>query len=161
MRKYFGLRPLVLLILAIMLIANWTGISDAAIAGEDDYCWNVRITQDETGPVTAPLMLVKLHIVPIGNGTTAIMNGRINIVGDAPFMLNGVAAVGATFITANLTSSQKHTTNGWRDTGVMQVNINNSTMNGTFYEVGNDFDSTNHVFGPHYASGTLITRTCP
>ena len=46
-----------------------------------------------------------------------------------------------------LSESQEHTSETWRDTGVMHLTINTSTQNGTLYDIGHDFDTGTREFG--------------
>ena len=160
MRMKGGFRGAVFAVFTMMLISGIAGSSSAAIV-EEDYCWNIKITKDVFGAVNPPIIkLVKFHITPLGNGATLAMTGQVNVAGDNPLYLMGIATVGSTSIIANLTTSQIHTDN-WRDTGVLRVTLSRTTLNGAFYEVGNDFQQASLTPGIHFASGVLTSRTCP
>lgn len=161
MKMVFGFKRTASMIFALLLMAGGVANNSyAAIAGEGDYCWNVKITEDEAGPVSMPPMLVKFHIMPLGNGSILNLSGKVNVTGDSPFYIMGVASATPTTIVANLATSQVHA-DGWRDTGNMRVTLNAATLAGSFYELGLDFGKTNHTFDQRYTAGTLTPRVCP
>ena len=62
-----------------------------------------------------------------------------------------------------MTTTQNHP-DGWRDTGINQTRLNLSTMQGTFYEIGHDYNTLNGAFdNSRYTAGTvtLSLNACP
>ena len=59
--------------------------------------------------------------------------------------------------------SQDHTRAGepWRDSGIIQMRLDKSTFNGTWWSTRLDFDTSAHTFDPGYAAGTMKRITCP
>lgn len=125
----------------------------------DNVCLLVTITENEAGPLPTPFQKVKMNVhLASDNAKHFTIWGKVIVSGDAPFYVGGTGILESTTLTMNLTSSQRHT-DGWRDTGVMQVKYNISTLKGTFYEIGHDFDTVNHVFDERFTAGSL--RQCP
>jgi hypothetical protein len=108
-------------------------------------------------------------------GMTATITGGISKIGDefylfqgyvispddGPFVVSGSGFLmkGTTGNTLEFTlsESQHHTDSTWRDGGVMHISIDETTLNGTFYDIGHDFktDSTDRQFDERFSAGTL------
>jgi hypothetical protein len=154
----FGFKGLVVAVFVMVFVAGTMGVSEGQLV-TGDYCWTVRVTQDEEGAVTVPAMTVKFHITVL-DPTNVVMAGKVNVAGDDPFTIMGVGTVMGANLVANLTTSQIHG-DGWRDTGVMRATIKASDLSGTFYEIGHDFDTASRGFDQRYTSGRLVPRKCP
>jgi hypothetical protein len=123
--------------------------------------WTVSITQTEHGAKSQTFTMT--GAITRAGTSYYTMQGYVNVPGDGPFILAGGGVLISDTLYLNLNTTQFHTDN-WRDTGVMQVQVNKNTLNGSFYEVGRDFDvnsaGTNPFFDSRYTSGN-ITRTGP
>ena len=163
MRGQSTLRRTALVLFTVLLLVSAASVGEAAF-GAGDFCWTVKITQNEGGAVTMPGMLVKFHIKSLDTNTF-VMTGIINVTGDNPFILTGTATKVGTKIYANLVGTQDHKleeTGGlWRDMDIMRVTIDSGTLSGSLFGVGDSFDRTTRVFDPMYASGTLTPKACP
>ena len=163
MTRHFFLSGAALLLFTVLLIMSAEGVGEAAF-GAGDLCWTVKITQDDEGPVTQPAMLVKVHIKALDT-STFVMTGVVNVTGDNPFIMTGTATKIGTKIYANLVATQDHKVSEsgklWRDMDIMRLTIDNTTLSGSLFGVGDSFDRTTRVFDPMYASGTLTPKACP
>jgi hypothetical protein len=123
--------------------------------------WTVSLTQDEHGAKTETLSMTGA-ITRMG-GAYYAMQGYVNVPNDGPVILAGSGVLIGEYLYLNLTSTQYHPDN-WRNTGVVQVQMNRSNLNATFYEVGNSFDlgsiGPSPTFGSYFTVGSL-TRTGP
>lgn len=135
--------------------------SFSAITAEGNYCWNIKITEDKNGAITPETYVMKTHIVPLGNKTTAIIRGSVVVNDDYSPIITGVASISSTSINATLNATQRHKNNNWNDTSSLQMVINQSTLKGTFFEIGHDFDRSSHTFDDRYSRGQLIPIKCP
>ena len=125
-----------------------------------DMCWTIKITQNEKGP-TSMTRAVKMHMVPL-DSQQASVSGIVSIPKNNPFLLMGTASRVGSSLILNLTTTQKHKSEPWRDTGTMQATLNPTTLSGTFWTVSKDFNTVTHEFTDGYASGTLTKKaTCP
>jgi len=125
-----------------------------------NFCWNVTVTEKETGPVTPMTFLARFDVMHMG-GVSYALQGAVLLPDDNPFVLTGAGHIIGGDIYMNLMTTQTHASIPWRDTGVMQVKLALSGLNGTFYEVGNDFNPSTVTFGPHYSRGTVTFTSCP
>ena len=127
--------------------------------------WTVTITIREDGNVSENISgSVKMAITQTG-GNYYTVQGYIELPDDGPYIMAGGGALIGETIYLNLTTTQKHTDGNWRDTGMMQVQLNKTTLNGTFYEIGYDFDVGSAGDSPHFADrftgGTLTLSGSP
>jgi hypothetical protein len=106
---------------------------------------------------------VKFHIKAL-DATTFVMTGIVTVPGDNPFILTGTATKIGAKIIGNLVGTQDHQmhpSGHWRDMDIMRVTIDNVSLKGTVFGVGDSFNMTTSEFDPMYASGTLTPRPCP
>jgi len=93
-------------------------------------------------------------------GASYALQGKALPPGDNPVILAGTAHIIGSDVYMNLSLTQTHVSEAWRDTGAMQVRLSLPSLNGTFYEVGNDFNPSTRTFGPHYSAGTVTLASC-
>jgi hypothetical protein len=124
--------------------------------------WTLSITLREHGPVSESASMTGA-ITRMG-GTYYSFQGYVNVQDDGPFILAGGGVLIGDILYLNLTGTQKHTGNDWRDTEVLHAELDKTTLNGTFFSVGHDFDvstaGTTQNFDTRFQAGTL-TRTGP
>jgi hypothetical protein len=76
--------------------------------------------------------------------------------GDGPFILSGGGVVLGNTLYLNLSTSQRHASENYRDTGIMHLELDKATLDGQFYEAGAaDFDVVTLDFSGHFAAGTF------
>ena len=131
-----------------------------------ETAWKVHVTES-TGQIPPDLDMTGA-ISKLGpnyylfQGVVQMPEGII----DNPFFLSGggtlVTLPGAQTQTLVLTlnTSQLHVdtvdpVSSNRDTGIMHVEINPSTMSGNFYEVGHDYDKTPGTFDQRFSAGQV------
>jgi hypothetical protein len=122
--------------------------------------WTFSITLRESGPVSESASMTGA-ITRMG-GTYYSFQGYVSLPDDGPIILAGGGVLVGDILYLNLTCTQKHTENDWRDTEIIHLELDKSTLNGTFYSVGQDFDEstagTTQDFDSRFQAGTL-TRT--
>jgi hypothetical protein len=146
-----------LTVLWLMLLGtpSWGGVQ---YLGEST--WRFSITMDDDGPVSSsmPMAAAITHM----GGTYFTMQGYLILPdGDGPFIMAGGGVLIGETLYLSMAGSQHHTDgSGNRDTTVIHIELNKTTLNGTFYGVGNDFNISpdNYGYGDHFAAGTF-TRT--
>jgi len=125
--------------------------------------WTISLTQNEDGPASGSAT-VTAAITRMG-GTYYTMQGCIILPDDGPVILAGGGVLIGETLYLNLIATQSHTGSTWRDTGVWQVQLNKTTINGTFYEVGHDFltssSGPSRNFGNHFNMGTITLTGTP
>lgn len=127
------------------------------------YCWNITVTDTTvTGMVIPTTFVFTSDIVNMG-GVSFALTGYITNPGDNPAMYGGVGHIVGNTLYLNLTGSQNHLSGGWRDTSVFHAEIDPSSLSGTFYEVGNDFNATTRSrdSGRYTAGSIALAPACP
>lgn len=125
-----------------------------------DYCFTVRMLQTEDGP-TDKRVLARVRFAPLDDQIAA-MHGYVTVAGDNPYILTGMGnQVGEGSVYINLNTTQKHKSEPWVDTGVMQMKLNPDTLGGTFTEIRTDYNTSTGEFMNGYTSGTVSQRNCP
>jgi hypothetical protein len=149
-------------IVLLVLAAVWLVILGAPSQGAAQYLgqstWTVSVTQNEHGTVSESATMT--GAVPHVGGAYYTMQGYANVHGDGPFILSGGGVLIGETLYLNLATAQLHTDNDWRDTGVMHVQLDKTTLNGTFYEVGHDFKLSSAGPSPSFDTRfTAVTLT--
>jgi hypothetical protein len=116
------------------------------------------------------------HTDPSAIGQTFTLTGGISKVGDEFYLFQGyvtfiaddpIVLSGSGFQTGNtliftMCRSQGHNTGStqqyWRDGGVVRASIDKTTQNGSFYDIGHDFNTNTRAFRQRFTAATL-TRT--
>ena len=123
-----------------------------------NMCFDVRITEDEGGQVNKAIT-AKMHAVALDQIQSTV-SGVVQSPDDGPFVMTGMAVVQGKSIFINLTVTQAHPSEPWRDTGIMQIRLNSTTMKGSMWTIGHDFNTQNPIFDSTYASGTIAKVAC-
>ena len=80
------------------------------------------------------------------------MQGYVNATGDGPVIFSGGGVLIGETLYLTLAATQQHTSNDWLDTDVIHVQLNRTTLNGTFYGVGHDFKTSSAGPSPFFDS---------
>ena len=120
-------------------------------------CLQGTIKERETGPVADQIFTVSYDVNHLG-GTSYSLTGNVNM--PDPFIFTGNGSQIGNILYMNITTTQSHA-DGWRDAGVMQIQLNMTTMSGTFYENGHDFDRINRRWDQRYTAGVVSRVACP
>lgn len=116
-------------------------------------CLISTVTTRQTGPVAAQVLPILLDVTNLGANTYSVV-GSVN-PGDQPFVVAGTASIIGGELYFNMTTTQRHS-DGWMDTGINQTRLNLSTMQGSFYEIGHDYNTANGQFdNSRYTAGTV------
>ncbi len=123
--------------------------------------WTVTINETYQNNVPIGTTFTMTGAISKLGGNYYLFQGYVLNSGDGPFLLAGSGVLNGGVLYLTLNTSQQHTdsqTDSNRDTGVMHVQVDPSTLSGTFYEVGHDFDRVPHAFSERFTAGT-VTRT--
>ncbi len=155
-------QKIALLALAALLILGFS-ISNGLAANPVNYLgktsWTATITDDTKPSKIGAFFTITGGISKVGD-EFYLFQGYVTIGTDGPFVISGSGFMMDTDLVFTLSESQKHTDDNWCDSGVMHVRVDKSTLNGTFYDIGHDFDTSTRQFGERFTAGTL-TRSGP
>lgn len=116
-------------------------------------CLISTVTVRQTGPVAPQVYPIMLDVTNLGANTYSVVGSFRDI--DQPFVVGGTASIIGGDLYFNMTTTQAHS-DGWMDTAVHQARLNLSTMQGTFYEIGHDYNTANGQFDVNrYSAGTV------
>jgi hypothetical protein len=152
----------VIMAAAWLLVLGVPGQGAAQYLGETT--WTATITQNEHGAVTPPKTFTLTGSLTRMGGVYYTMQGYVNVPDDGPFILSGGGALIGNTLYLTLSTSQRHTTETWRDSSVWHVELAKATLNGTFYEVYHGFDTASMGPTPSFDNGFsagTVTRTGP
>ncbi|MEW6658595.1 MAG: hypothetical protein AB1424_08025 [Thermodesulfobacteriota bacterium] len=125
---------------------------------------------------TTWLATITDHTTPSMIGQTFTITGGVSKVGDEFYLFQGyvtfaaddpIVLSGSGFQTGNtliftMCMSQNHTTGStqqyWRDGGVVRASMDKTSQDGTFYDIGHDFNTSTRTFRERFTAATL-TRT--
>lgn len=121
-----------------------------------EVTWTATITETETGPLTVPLTItIKAGITRVGGNYYSVQGQSLT---SNPYILSGGGVLLGDILYVSCATSQRSNSTSWQNSGILHAEVNRITLNGSFYEIGRDFDPTYRLFKDHYAAGTL-TRT--
>ena len=152
-----------LVIISVVWLLLLGAPSRAAAQYLGQSTWNISVTQRESGAVSESISMT--GAITRTGGTYYTMQGHVSLPDDGPFILAGGGVLIGETLYLSLATAQHHTENSWRDTGVMHVQLNKTTLNGTFYEVGHDFQTSSigpsPVFDRRFTAGTVTLTGIP
>ena len=145
----------VFLVFVGLLILGAPTVVAAQYLGETT--WTMTKTQDNNGPVIPP----KAHtytgaITRMGGVYYTMQGGNGSPDGNPIFTGGGVLIGNLLYLTLSYSQLQTSTV---RETGVMQLELDKTTLNGNFFAVAKNFDIStegpNPVFLDFFAAGTV------
>lgn len=142
--------------LCALTTAAWTPLPVAAQSYLGRYCFTATVTQRDTSPVSESLPF-QYEAASLGGGMYALAGKTIGT--GEPFLIAGIAQLIGQELIGNLATTLRDE-DGSRDTGVAQFRLNVSTLTGSFFEVGNDFNPSSGQFSRRYSAGTLVATAC-
>lgn len=146
-----------MLVIAIWLVSG-VGTAWALLSFSGNKCWTVKITRTEDGPVSQTATM-KLHIKALDTTTYAV-HGTVSTPNQNPTIMMGTGARIGTKIYLNLATTVVESS-GDRLAGVTRIELNPTTLNGTFWSIENDFSPARGVFDPdNYYAGTMTLKSC-
>jgi len=125
-------------------------------------CMISTVTTRQQGPVTPERFLLDFDVTNLG-GTSYSVAGALLSPPDQPMVATGAGTVVGGDLYLNVVMTQAHA-DGWMDTSINRTRISLATMTGTFYEIGNDFNTVTRVYDhDRYTAGTveLSLAACP
>jgi hypothetical protein len=144
--KFFALTLAILLILGL----SFSGVQAGSVNYLGKTTWTFSITDSTNSS-------------DIGN--TGSITGGISRVGDEFYLFQGdlinnpyIILSGSGAMIGNnlmLTLSTSQWQPSHRDTGVMHIIIDKSTLNGTFFHIANEFDMNSRILSRSFLAGTL------
>lgn len=161
------IRPLTIF-LSLTALLSLPSLSEAAVSATPltymgKYCWNLTITDTTvTGTVIPTVLFFESDIQSMG-GTSYTLIGDVLATADNPFTLSGFGHIIGSTIYLDLSGSQSHVSGGWRDTSAVHMSIDATTLTGTFYDIGNDYNAITHATdSTRYTAGTVAPApVCP
>jgi hypothetical protein len=149
----------VLVLTALMILG--LSVSNALAVNAVNYLgkttWTAEVTDDNILDKIGQSFTNTGGISKVGD-EFYLFQGYITVGTDGPFIMSGSGIMVGTELVFTLSESQQHTSITWRDSGVMHVTINTSTQNGTFYDIGHDFDPDTRQFDNRFTAGNLTLK---
>ena len=154
------MKKMILMLFCVLISASNALAQDPNFMGK--YCWDLTITDTTTDTPILSTFILTTDIVKMGTASYSLI-GYVTDPGDNPAIFSGVGQVIGSTLYLSMIGSQNHLIGGWRDSSVLHAEINTSTLGGTFYDVGNDFNATTRARdSSRYTAGTIqIATTCP
>jgi hypothetical protein len=151
-----------LALIALMILG--LSVSNALAVNSFNYLgkttWTATITDDNKPEKIGFSFTVTGGISKVGD-EFYLFQGYVTAGTDGPFVMSGSGFMMGTTLVFTLSESQQHTSITWRDSGVMHVSIDKTTLNGTFYDIGHDFDPSTREFDQRYTAGDLALSGPP
>ena len=117
------------------------------------YTWTFTIT--ESSSELPPFTITLTGGISKVGGSYYLFQGYIIVPDDFPIVLTGSGVLLNDTLYLTLADSQNPTDNSSDGTGILRVTINKSTLDGNFYEVGTDLDTSYKIIDHSYCIGTL------
>lgn len=152
------LASLTLLLVLGLCIGDALAVSSVNYLGKTT--WTVIITDDtdDAGNIGDTFTLTG-GISRVGD-EFYMFQGYVSLADDEPCIMTGSGVVVGNSLLLTLSESQTHNDSAWHNSGVMHVALDRSSLNGTFYDISNAFNTTTRHFHETFTSGTL-SRTGP
>lgn len=136
------------------------------LAGAQSYMGRVcvvsTLTTRDVGPVTPEVKRIEFDVTHLGGSMYALAGGLIVPPGE-PVVSTGLATVVGNDLYFNTTVTVAHA-DGWVDTGINRTRLSLSSMTGTFYEIGHDYNTITRTYDQNrFSAGTvqLSMSACP
>lgn len=147
-----------LMILAALVLAWGTRAEAQTFLGE--FCWNITITEKETGPIPPETIPARMGVTYMG-GVYYTLQG-IASPPEGPVVLEGTGIVQGpqVLILLNMTHDEigfetRH------ETSTFHMVLSASNLSGTTWDVGTNFNTSTRTFDNHYSAGTATFTACP
>jgi hypothetical protein len=157
MRAKLGVLALTALVILGLSVSPALAVNSVKYLGKTT--WTVTITDDSNPQKIGISFTVTGGISKVGDEFYQFQ-GYVTMDGDGPFVIGGSGVMIGNNLVFTLSESQQHP-DTWRDSGVMHVTIDASTQNGTFYDIGHDFDISARTFDQRFTAGNLTLKGSP
>lgn len=149
----------IVMFLAIIAVIFFS-IVPKAIAGDymGEFCWSLH----------------KTETYPPESEATGIMKFGVTHMGDTYYSLQGYGTSPGNNVILDCTAvivenkvfmscynTQDDGQEPQRAGGILQIQLDIATLNGTFWGISNNFNTLTHEFKNVYTAGTLTLTTCP
>jgi hypothetical protein len=147
-----------LMILAALVLAWGTRAEAQTFLGE--ICWNITITEKDTGPIPPETIPARMGVTYMG-GVYYTLQGIFSLP-EGPAVLEGTGIVQGSqvLITFNMTHDEIPFVTR-RLTSTFHMVLSASNLSGTTWDVGIAFNTATRTFAPHYSAGTATFTSCP
>jgi len=122
--------------------------------------WTATITDDTNSNKIGATFTITGGVTKVGD-EFYLFQGYVIPNGDGPFVISGSGFLNVNTLEYTLSESQWHTSETWRDSGVMHVSIDKTNQNGAFYDIGHDFDQGTRAWDQRFTAGTLSLSGSP
>ena len=121
------------------------------------YCVTLNVTEDDDGPKNETVVF-KMQFNPVKTGY-GIVHSYFKPPDSGPIVMGGTYQSVGTSLFMNLMVTQK-VSSSEREAEVVQVTINKSTLKGSFFSIGQEFDRSTRRYNQNYSSGTVTVKQC-
>jgi hypothetical protein len=125
---------------------------------EGELCWSFLKTEDQEGPDQEGPFIYRARIKYNGGGYYTVQGGVF--FGEQSWITGGTAVIVGNKILMTLSDSQDHSPDEWFDSGVLQMKVDTSTLNGTFKVNYIGFNNESRESDMGYGAGTLTLTSC-
>ncbi len=158
MRGTIALLSLTTLMILGLSVSNVQAVNSVNYLGKTT--WTATITDDTKAQKIGTSFTITGGISKVGD-EFYLFQGYVTAGTDGPFVISGSGFMMGTTLVFTLSESQEHTSDTWRDGGVMHVSVDKSSLNGTFYDIGHDFDQGTRAWDQRFTAGDLALSGPP
>jgi hypothetical protein len=147
----------ILLLVTFMVFSLITVSHASAMRYIGQISWTATLTEDESGPITPVDFPITVGISQMG-GSYYIAQGIATAPpSGAPVILSG----GGQIVDSDLVLTMSGFRNNvpWVESSSLYVKVNQTSLNGIFQVISNNFNPSTHMFNSSYVAGTLATST--
>lgn len=127
-----------------------------------DYCWTLTITDTTVSDLQVGATFILRFGVTYMGGSYYSLQGIATFANDGPYVVAGSGVLQGSTIHLAASGGQDHVPyTTWRDTSKLMMALDASTLNGTFYDIGSDFNTSSRAFDTRYTAGNAILTSCP
>jgi hypothetical protein len=128
---------------------------------EGDLCWSILETEDQEGPTSDPVPYISKLTIEYSGQKYYLVQGIVEIADDNPVILNGIAVLSGDKLYISLSETQDNILDQKRFAGNYQIQLDQSTLNGSLWGIRTRFKPLTREFDPRYDAGTVTLITCP
>ncbi len=139
------------LLMSLSVVPNVMAGSPITYLGKTT--WTVHVDQS-TVPQAAGQSFTMTGAVSKVGDEFYLFQGYVNDAVSGPYVVSGSGFLNGTTLVFTLSESQRHS-GASRDSGVLHVELDKTTLNGTMYDIGHDYDTSQGTFADRYTTGTV------
>jgi hypothetical protein len=139
-----------------MLFCTTQVASAQEISGS--YCVTLHVTEEEDGAEDETIVL-KMMFTPVRTGYGTVHSYLKPPDSNGPIVIGGTyQSVGTSFF-MNLMVTQK-VSSSEREAAMVQAAVNKSTLKGTFFSIGQEFNRSTRRWHQDYSGGSIAMKKC-